>query len=638
MPLKAAKLIADKNPGKPVRTSRKPKRPKEMVAASEPTTAVTAEIQTPATLNQDDQLGASMDDIERTAESATVVGTDPANVTEPLVTAAFKASSAGERAVEGTLDVEPVHAPKGRGKRASASLLAAPQSKRRPKKAATSGSSFDRPAEISGPAPATLIPAVVAAPETPARAIPSGLSAQIITSPALPLKSPFTTQPLQLGRPTSSEAFQPLSTEGDSPRATAGALSVPSLSSKSPGPSVPGQSSSGPMTPGSDNADLKRKSGWANWLKKHAGERARTLEDWHDLRIERRRGVGWMNMMIQEYGLLDSPAPQDGYTPAGSPSSFRNTIEALGKGPLAEPKIRLGGPSLKKSKGPRRKRAIAAEVEEDGQDTAAGMPTSALSPTSRSTSGLAASSEPVGTDELPRVARKKGRGQSRHSDTVLLGVKHPAKTSAAPPLAAGSGGNVTRFWKPAGEPALSGSVAFAAEEHSSLRDSPTKLPAGPSSAQRRAKAPKLPKLTPRFSPPPAEPSVVDPSTSATDPAERLEAGPTMQPSAPQQSLAQADAASLAVPPAHETVPAQTTPAADTAVPLAPGEGIVSNNVTGEQTKTPTNKRKEIAARNGAPRGYAYIWELIQAPAPLVPVAQEDEGRGKRPRRSVASVA
>lgn len=100
----------------------------------------------------------------------------------------------------------------------------------------------------------------------------------------------------------------------------------------------------------------KRKSGWANWLRKVAGEKQRTLEEWHEVRIKRRRGIAWMRMMIEEFGLAPSPAPpsaeaySDGSKPAGSVMSFANTLAALGH-PAGPAEIkRLGGPGNGKAK------------------------------------------------------------------------------------------------------------------------------------------------------------------------------------------------------------------------------------------------------------------------------------------------
>ena len=107
---------------------------------------------------------------------------------------------------------------------------------------------------------------------------------------------------------------------------------------------------------GSENMDetarkaAKRKSGWANWLRKQAGVKLRTLEEWHEERIKRRRGIAWMRNMIEEFGLAPSPtipSPEtyaDGSKPAGSVSSFANTLAALGHPAGPKEVKRLGGP------------------------------------------------------------------------------------------------------------------------------------------------------------------------------------------------------------------------------------------------------------------------------------------------------
>lgn len=97
-------------------------------------------------------------------------------------------------------------------------------------------------------------------------------------------------------------------------------------------------------------AAAKRKSGWANWLRKIASEKPRTLEEWHEERMKRRRGIAWMNMMIAEFGVAPSSGPvtseaySDGRKPAGSVGSFANTLAAQGHGPGPEGVRNLGGP------------------------------------------------------------------------------------------------------------------------------------------------------------------------------------------------------------------------------------------------------------------------------------------------------
>ena len=96
------------------------------------------------------------------------------------------------------------------------------------------------------------------------------------------------------------------------------------------------------------SAAAKRKSGWTKWLRKIAAEKTRTLEEWHEERMKRRRGIAWMNMMIAEFGVAPSPAtvtPEayaDGRKPAGSSASFANSLAAqgLGSGGIRN----LGGP------------------------------------------------------------------------------------------------------------------------------------------------------------------------------------------------------------------------------------------------------------------------------------------------------
>lgn len=53
---------------------------------------------------------------------------------------------------------------------------------------------------------------------------------------------------------------------------------------------------------------LKRISGWAEWLRRKAGEKPRTLQEWQEERHARRRGLNWMHRMIGEFGVLPGPS------------------------------------------------------------------------------------------------------------------------------------------------------------------------------------------------------------------------------------------------------------------------------------------------------------------------------------------
>ena len=56
--------------------------------------------------------------------------------------------------------------------------------------------------------------------------------------------------------------------------------------------------------PGDDENRKPRISGWAEWLRKKAGETPRTLQQWEEERMKRRRGKVWMLNMIKEFGIL----------------------------------------------------------------------------------------------------------------------------------------------------------------------------------------------------------------------------------------------------------------------------------------------------------------------------------------------
>lgn len=98
------------------------------------------------------------------------------------------------------------------------------------------------------------------------------------------------------------------------------------------------------------SASIKKRSGWTNWLRKIASEKERTLEDWHEERIKRRKGIAWMNMMIAEFGVAPSASTSnpesysDGRKPAGSSASFANTLAAQGFGAGPQAVRNLGGP------------------------------------------------------------------------------------------------------------------------------------------------------------------------------------------------------------------------------------------------------------------------------------------------------
>jgi len=173
------------------------------------------------------------------------------------------------------------------------------------------------------------------------------------------------------------------------------------------------------ITPGMTPAEVaaaKRKSGWANWLRKIAAEKTRTLEEWHEERIKRRRGITWMNMMIAEFGVAPSPVPAsvetyfDGRKPAGSIGSFANSLAAQGHGPGPEGVRNLGGPknqyrsdNFKKTKEQQMKAAQNAATggsangsgaSADGASPVAGM--TAISP-----SGWTPHSRSDGSPSLP---------------------------------------------------------------------------------------------------------------------------------------------------------------------------------------------------------------------------------------------
>ena len=160
-----------------------------------------------------------------------------------------------------------------------------------------------------------------------------------------------------------------------------------------------------PTSPEKRDSPSSRKSGWAKWLRKIAAEKHRTIEEWHEERIKRRRGIAWMNMMIAEFGVAPSPSdapltPQaysDGRPPAGSVNSFANTLAARGMGSKGVKD--LGG----------RSNLVRDRKREFGDGawvTPSGSRTASMSPTKRAPAG-----EGPGEDEDP-LERSAQRGKS----------------------------------------------------------------------------------------------------------------------------------------------------------------------------------------------------------------------------------
>jgi hypothetical protein len=86
-----------------------------------------------------------------------------------------------------------------------------------------------------------------------------------------------------------------------------------------------GDHTSNPATPSGwtdwrdDESDSKkpRISGWAEWLRKKAGEHSRTRQQWEQFALDRRRGKAWMEKMMADFGVAEYlGGPALPYTPS----------------------------------------------------------------------------------------------------------------------------------------------------------------------------------------------------------------------------------------------------------------------------------------------------------------------------------
>ena len=112
-------------------------------------------------------------------------------------------------------------------------------------------------------------------------------------------------------------------------------------------PAATGRSEPKPKKKSEMTEEEKRKariSGWREWLKKKAGERPRTIEEWHAERMARRRGIKWMEEMIAEFGVAPS-ASHPGAPPTKPPDDTPpETPEINDPRPFESPPSSIGGP------------------------------------------------------------------------------------------------------------------------------------------------------------------------------------------------------------------------------------------------------------------------------------------------------
>lgn len=82
---------------------------------------------------------------------------------------------------------------------------------------------------------------------------------------------------------------------------------------------------------GRSSSPPQRISGWADWLVRKAGEKPRTLEQWQDFAIQRRRGKEWKEKMMELFGVAPYEGgprlpwePEQESLPPGCPPSGRS--------------------------------------------------------------------------------------------------------------------------------------------------------------------------------------------------------------------------------------------------------------------------------------------------------------------------
>jgi len=337
------------------------------------------------------------------------------------------------------------------------------------------------------------------------------------------------------------------------------------------------------ITPGMTPAEVaaaKRKSGWANWLRKIAAEKTRTLEEWHEERIKRRRGITWMNMMIAEFGVAPSPVPasvetySDGRKPAGSIGSFANSLAAQGHGPGPEGVRNLGGPKN------------MYRSDNFGKTK----------------------------EEQMRASQKTGGGSVNESASDAS----PVAESSARVVSGLEGARGVPSPGPDGSPSMRG-VVKAARELPDLSVAPT------AAAQISAPTAHRPQL---------QPTDVSPISSSRLPAPRTYSQPTSTyPPAPVHSGNFWRTAPIA---SQSSGAPSKTPESQPAAPVLPSIAQIPSASSVATPETPSAakesaKRAAIAKRNGAPMGWVYT---VEAPSPATEVALDLPRSARRARQSL----
>jgi hypothetical protein len=352
----------------------------------------------------------------------------------------------------------------------------------------------------------------------------------------------------------------------------------------------------------------KRKSGWANWLKKQAGAKQRTLEEWHEERIKRRRGIAWMRMMIEEFGLAPSPglptavAYSDGSKPAGSVMSFANTLAALGH-PAGPSEIkRLGGPGPGKGKEKDKQKPKEKEVEnrrEQEEDMAK------ITPPATATQGAGPSNAPLETHfwtasiaNGPEIETAIPTGSSKRWAEIAEQFTDSQSNKRGRLSRENDAVSQAESWdEPAADYPSSSLIPAIEQDANHAHDAAVSLTLAPITAMKIGGH---------------DVDLTDvPSTPAP-------------PTALESANARIDANGTSLIPTPSTAVETGNDNVDTETPLSAKE---------------TAKRKAIAARNGAPMGWAFVDPNVKIGSRLVSAVEPDLLRSaRRSRASLASLA
>ena len=317
-----------------------------------------------------------------------------------------------------------------------------------------------------------------------------------------------------------------------------------------------------PTTPSDDPAAkaVKRKSGWANWLKKQAGDKERNLEEWHEMRMARRRGCDWMIPLIEEHGMAPSISPPnaetyaDGSKPAGSVKSWKETLVALGYNGGQATIRRLGGPGP----GPGSDSGAKPKEKGVGKKKKGKPATDAKALESQAVAGEAVIPQPPTKKRKTQRSRKEDEGVSSAFD------------AAFPAVSFGESCQPVSSTSKTSRSTLAGSPKSSEASSSNL-----KRPAEPCISETNKKG--------RF--------------TASTPATASGQGDFPPPTTPVLPAA------TEVPPTGASS-SRVHVGVDSTLQQAPFNAQAES--IAEDLATPKKKKNAIAARNGAPMGWAFV--------------------------------